>query len=72
MSDARCAQELCENWSGDGRVCPCALMDLEGDERPVVRALDTIAANDGDQEPMRWGGPFAHVSDLTDEEAADA
>lgn len=35
MSD--CAQEMCENWSGDGRVCPCVLLDLEGDERPIVR-----------------------------------
>ena len=26
---ADCAQELCPNWSGDGRVCPCALFDLE-------------------------------------------
>lgn len=24
-----CAQEMCPNWSGDGRVCPCALFDLE-------------------------------------------
>jgi hypothetical protein len=67
----RCAQELCENWSGDGRVCPCALLDLEGAERPIVRALDTIAAGDGDTPPQRWGGPFSHVSDLTDAEAGD-
>ena len=26
---ADCAQELCPNWSGDGRVCPCALLDIE-------------------------------------------
>jgi len=26
---ADCAQELCPNWSGDGRVCPCALFGLE-------------------------------------------
>lgn len=25
----RCEQELCENWSGDGRVCPCALFGLQ-------------------------------------------
>jgi hypothetical protein len=31
-----CAQELCANWSGDGRVCPCVLLDLEGDERPIA------------------------------------
>lgn len=24
----RCEQELCPNWSGDGRACPCALLDL--------------------------------------------
>lgn len=23
-----CEQELCPNWSGDGRVCPCAIFDL--------------------------------------------
>lgn len=21
--------ELCPNWSGDGRVCPCAVFDLD-------------------------------------------
>lgn len=24
----RCKQELCPNWSGDGNVCPCAVLDL--------------------------------------------
>lgn len=24
-----CDQELCENWSGDGNVCPCALFGIE-------------------------------------------
>ena len=24
-----CRQELCENWSGDGNVCPCAVFDIE-------------------------------------------
>jgi hypothetical protein len=24
----RCRAELCENWSGDGDVCPCAVLDL--------------------------------------------
>lgn len=28
----RCKQELCPNWSGDGRVCPCALFDLDPDD----------------------------------------
>lgn len=26
---ARCRQELCQNWSGDGNVCPCAMLDLD-------------------------------------------
>lgn len=30
-----CGQEMCPNWGGDGRVCPCALFDLEPDERPA-------------------------------------
>lgn len=25
----RCEQELCENWGGDGLVCPCALFGLD-------------------------------------------
>lgn len=29
----RCAQEMCPNWTGDGRICPCALFDLNPDER---------------------------------------
>jgi len=24
-----CAHEFCPNWGGDGRVCLCALFDLE-------------------------------------------
>lgn len=28
----RCAQELCQNWSGDGDVCPCAIFDLDVDD----------------------------------------
>ncbi len=24
-----CKQELCIYWSGDGNVCPCALLDLD-------------------------------------------
>lgn len=27
-----CLQEMCVNWSGDGRVCPCALFGLSPDE----------------------------------------
>ena len=26
---SRCAQELCPNWGGDGRVCPCVALDIE-------------------------------------------
>lgn len=26
-----CEEELCRNWSGDGRVCPCAVFGLEPD-----------------------------------------
>lgn len=26
--DDRCAMELCPNWSGDGDVCSCTLLDL--------------------------------------------
>ena len=25
----RCDQELCEYWSGDGNVCPCAVLGIE-------------------------------------------
>lgn len=31
-----CAQELCLNWSGDGRVCPCAQLEIEGVDRPIM------------------------------------
>lgn len=27
-----CEMELCPNWSGDGRVCPCVLFDLDPPE----------------------------------------
>ncbi len=29
MADRRCEQELCPNWTGDGQVCVCALLDIE-------------------------------------------
>jgi hypothetical protein len=38
---SRCKQESCANWSGDGRVCPCALFDLEMD---ATLQLDEDAA----------------------------
>jgi hypothetical protein len=25
----RCAQEMCPNWTGDGRVCACVMLGLE-------------------------------------------
>jgi hypothetical protein len=34
---ARCDQELCPNWGGDGRVCECVQLDLEPGE--AARAL---------------------------------
>lgn len=27
-----CDQELCPNWGGDGRVCPCVQLGLEPGE----------------------------------------
>lgn len=32
MPPDRCKQELCPNWTGDGRVCMCALLDIEPPE----------------------------------------
>jgi hypothetical protein len=29
-----CKQEMCPNWSGDGNVCPCAILDDGGDLNP--------------------------------------
>ncbi len=35
---AACDQELCPNWTGDGRVCGCALLGLEpGDAAKALR-----------------------------------
>jgi hypothetical protein len=36
-----CGQEMCPNWGGDGRVCPCALFDIEPD---CTDDLDAIRA----------------------------
>lgn len=49
---SRCAQELCENWSGDGRVCPCALLDIEGDDRPIGRW--DAGHDDADPDPCNY------------------
>lgn len=27
----QCAAELCRNWTGDGKVCPCAVFGIEPD-----------------------------------------
>lgn len=27
-----CKQELCANWTGDGRACTCALLGIEPEE----------------------------------------
>lgn len=32
----KCAQELCEYWTGGGG-CPCDVFELDEDERPIVR-----------------------------------
>lgn len=32
----RCKQELCQHWSGDGNVCPCALFNLDTAVDPFV------------------------------------
>ena len=29
-----CQAELCPNWSGDGRVCPCEVFDLDPPDPP--------------------------------------
>ncbi|MFC5127448.1 hypothetical protein ACFPRL_30260 [Pseudoclavibacter helvolus] len=33
---ARCEQELCPFWAGDGG-CPCAVLDLREDDREEAR-----------------------------------
>ena len=47
---ADCAQELCPNWSGDGRVCPCALLDLE----PPSAAVWIDEDDEDDPHMQRW------------------
>ena len=32
--DSRCRMELCVNWSGDGHVCNCAVLDIHPASRP--------------------------------------
>lgn len=40
MSTNACGQEMCPNWGGDGRVCPCALFDIEPEEQNRVRLIE--------------------------------
>lgn len=40
---AECREELCPNWLGDGRVCPCALFDIE----PWCPNCDLVYTHDG-------------------------
>jgi hypothetical protein len=45
-----CEGELCPNWSGDGRVCPCAVFDLEPPTPPQPRCeldYNPDGGNDG-------------------------
>jgi hypothetical protein len=60
-----CEMELCPNWSGDGRVCPCALFDLDPPEPPRCEAdYNPDGGNDGVCQALlddagnclRWGG----------------
>lgn len=49
---ARCLQEECANWDGDG--CPCRVLDLEPvDVRidPAERLLRDIFGNDHEEAP---------------------
>jgi hypothetical protein len=43
---ARCDQELCPNWGGDGRVCECVQLDIE-----PVRPRGHSADSSGDEVP---------------------
>lgn len=45
MSD--CYQELCPNWSGDGRVCPCVAMGIEPEDGPGAAMVAEL-------EPKSW------------------
>lgn len=45
----KCRAELCENWSGDGNVCPCAVFDLT----PTRLPISTLT-----------GRPYPHPADM--------
>lgn len=40
-----CNQEMCPNWGGDGRVCACALLEIE------PRILPPYLGGDEDDDP---------------------
>ena len=40
---------MCENWSGDGNVCPCALFDIE-----IVEETDREYVFNGDEADEVW------------------
>ena len=44
-----CEMELCPHWTGDGRVCPCAMFDLDPAAVPARCELDynPDGGNDG-------------------------
>lgn len=52
-----CDEELCENWSGDGRVCPCALFDLPRTCLPAD-ACSHVPADDDPAECENCGQPI--------------
>ena len=45
----RCEMELCPHWSGDGDVCPCAVLELS---RPSVVPAGPYAQ--GGRSPIVW------------------
>jgi hypothetical protein len=50
-----CGQEMCPNWSGDGRVCPCALFGIElcaECEQPITR--QPARSDHPGQDPRTW------------------
>lgn len=39
-----CEQEMCANWAGDSG-CPCAVLDIEPEDRPIVHENGTIGGD---------------------------
>lgn len=56
-----CRAELCENWSGDGNVCPCAVFDLtptppdDNETRRGRRVMATETQPRLPDPPWSWG-----------------